>query len=102
MPRTLNLTHAECVMLIRAVRRCAAHDHNEHAKVADALYDRLVELDTRGGLTLTEAAAPVQCGGVLAYETIGPIRIHKDGVFRYLCPKCKKTGTNNGVARVCE
>lgn len=54
MPRTLNLTHAECVMLIRAVRRCAAHDHNEHAKVADALYDRLVELDTTRGLTLSE------------------------------------------------
>ena len=54
MPRTLNLTHAECIMLIRAVRRCAAHEHGEHAKVADALYDRLVELDTKGGLTLSE------------------------------------------------
>ncbi len=41
------------------------------------------------------------CGGVLNYETIGGLRVHRVDAYRYWCPKCDDAGENDGTARTC-
>jgi hypothetical protein len=45
----------------------------------------------------------VVCGGTLEYETMaGAFRVHRDGVYRFRCPRCGRESENDGAALTCD
>lgn len=43
------------------------------------------------------------CTGTLEYESLaGVLRVHKNGAYKFRCPRCKRAGTNDGASRTCD